>query len=157
MLWFIAAAAFVDMIGYWLHRWAHRPSSPLHRPHMTHHLVSYPPKSFTSQRYLGSGSDSLVIWFAPFGAVFVLLVLAFSLPALPILLGGGVVAVANSLMHDLSHVEGSIAYRVAPGLCERHRTHHRKMGRNFGVLSSTWDRLFRTFLSASASRTMRRP
>lgn len=155
--WFLLSAAFVDLVGYWLHRWAHRPSSPLYRPHMTHHVVKYPPKRFTTTVYESSGVDSLAIWFAPFGIAYGVLILLAGLPAVPILLGGAVTALLNSLLHDLSHVEGSVAWRFLPGLCERHRTHHRKMGRNFGILSSAWDRLFRTWLPASASRPRHPP
>ncbi len=157
VIWFLSSAVTVDMIGYWLHRWAHRPSSPLHRPHMTHHLVAYPPKAFTSQRYRGSGTDSLVIWFAPFGAVYLLLVLALALPAWPIAIGGGLVALLNSVLHDRMHTKGSTVRRWFPRMTEHHRIHHSKMGTSFGILSSAWDRLFGTAWVPAASRARRRP
>lgn len=124
---------------------------------MTHHLVAYPPRAITSQRYLSSGGDSLVIWFAPFAIVYVLLVLLVGLPAIPILAGGGIVALLNSALHDMMHVEGSLISRIMPAATARHRWHHRRMRRNFGILSSAWDRLFGTLLVSNASRSRHRP
>lgn len=155
IIWFIASAAVVDLIGYGLHRWSHRPSSPLYRAHMTHHLVAYPPKRITSQRYVGSGVDSFVIWFAPFGVAYAILVAVAGLPLLPIVIGGGLVALLNSVIHDRIHIEGSLVSRLLPKTTRRHLIHHRKMGRNFGILSSAWDRLFGTLWVSSKSRSPR--
>jgi sterol desaturase/sphingolipid hydroxylase (fatty acid hydroxylase superfamily) len=144
---FLASALTVDLIGYLLHRWAHRPSSPLHRPHMTHHVQNYPPRAFFSNRYRTSGSDSLAVWFAPFGALYVALVLLLGAPhPVAILMGGALVAVLSSLVHDLSHVTDSIVWRlpILRTMGRWHRIHHSKMGRNFGILLTVWDRIFRT-------------
>lgn len=149
---FFASAAFVDLAGYWLHRWAHRPSSPLFGPHMTHHVQNYPPRRFFSERYESSGSDSLAIWFAPFGAVYVAAVLLLGAPhPVAILLGGAASAAVSSVLHDFSHVRDSWFWRVPflRGAGVRHHWHHRRMQRNFGVVFSWWDRLFGT--------TLRRP
>lgn len=146
VVWFIASVLFVDLIGYWLHRWAHRPGSPMYRAHMTHHVINYPPKHFFSSTYRTSGSDSLALWLAPFGALYAAGILLSGLPATPILLGGASVALLSSIFHDMAHIADSPVWKV--GLTRRmafwHRVHHRKMGRNFGILSDLWDRLFRT-------------
>ncbi len=147
ILWFIASAAFVDLAGYWLHRWAHRPGSPLYRPHMTHHVINYPPRSFFSTRYRSSGSDGLAIWFVPFGLVYLIAMLLIGPEHLwAILLGGAAVATLSSIAHDQSHITGSIVWKRSwlRGIAVRHHTHHFKMGRNFGILFPWWDDIFGT-------------
>ncbi len=167
VLWFLASAVFVDLAGYWLHRWAHRPGSPLYRSHMTHHVINYPPKAFFSTKYRSARSDSLGIWFAPFGFLYVLILLLMDAPHLwAAILGGAVVAVLSSVLHDKTHIEGSIVWRqkLFLGIAVRHHLHHFKMGRNFGILFPWWDDIFRTRRSpgspsqgsASRGRTRRR-
>lgn len=149
--WFVGSAVFVDFVGYWLHRWAHVRESHMYRAHMTHHAVNYPPHRFFSSEYRSSGGDGLARYFLPFGVAYaVLLALACPSP-LAAILGGLAVAGASSLLHDLTHIEGSIAWRIRPlkHLAEHHRTHHLKMGRNFGILCDVWDRLFRTHRPAA--------
>lgn len=144
---FVLSAVFVDLVGYFLHRWAHRPTSPLYRAHMTHHVVNYPPKAFFSTKYRSSRSDGLAIWFAPFGLVYSIAVLISGIPhPWTILLGGATVAVISSIAHDLTHIGGSIMWKwkILKGVAIRHHTHHFKMGRNFGIITPLWDVLFRT-------------
>lgn len=155
ILWFLASAAFVDLVGYWLHRWAHRKGSPLHRAHMTHHVVNYPPRSFFSKRYRSSRADSLALWFAPFGAAYAAAVLLLGAPHPWAMIAGGLtVAVLSSVLHDLTHIQGSIAWRwrILGGIAARHHAHHFKMGRNFGILVPCWDVLFGTRRGGPASR-----
>lgn len=155
---FIGSAVFVDLVGYWLHRWSHRPTSPLYRAHMTHHLKNYPPKRVIGDGpYISAGSDSLAIWFAPFGIIYAAVVLLTGMPhPTAILLGGALVAILSSLVHDLSHVSNSIVWRsrLTLGMAVRHHTHHFKMGRNFGILWDGWDRVWgtRRVRSGSSSR-----
>ena len=159
IIWFLGSALFVDLIGYLLHRWAHRPSSPLHRAHMTHHVENYPARSFFSKSYRTSGSDSLVLWFAPFGILYVALVLLLGLPhPVAILLGGAATAVTSSIIHDLSHIKNSVVWRlpILKTMGRWHRIHHSKMNRNFGIILTFWDRIFRTSHPGSASRAKRR-
>jgi sterol desaturase/sphingolipid hydroxylase (fatty acid hydroxylase superfamily) len=155
IIWFVISMLTADLIGYWLHRWAHRPRSPLHRPHMTHHVRNYPPRSFLSRKYQASGSDSLALWFVPFGIVYVVLVIVLGLPhPVAIIAGGALTAVLSSVVHDLSHVEESLVWRVGPlrWLGRWHRIHHSKMGRNFGILLTLWDRLFGTIYRGTGAR-----
>ncbi len=152
IIWFLASALVVDLAGYWLHRWAHRPGSHLYRAHMTHHVVNYPPRRFFSKRYQSSNGDSLVLYFAPWLIGYC--VLALLLPcSVAIIAGAFAVAFLSSVVHDLTHLSNSIVWRwrVLKGIAVRHHTHHFKMGRNFGVLTDLWDRVFRTRRAGSAS------
>lgn len=146
VLAFVASAIFVDLVGYWLHRWAHSPTSPLNRAHETHHR-KYPYRNFLSDGYRSAGSDSLAIWFAPFGIAYAATILLAGVPhPAAILIGGGLVALASSVVHDLTHIRGSMAWRwrVLRRIARRHRIHHSRTDTHFGVLSGVWDRLFRT-------------
>lgn len=147
VLWFLASAIFVDLAGYWLHRWAHRPGSPLHRAHMTHHVVNYPPKAFFSTRYKSARSDSLALWLAPFFLAYSAVILLVGAPhPWAMISGAAVVAILSSVAHDLTHITGSILWRYGrlSGIAVRHHLHHFKMGRNFGILVPWWDGIFRT-------------
>lgn len=160
LLWFLASAIFVDLAGYWLHRWAHKPSSPLYRAHMTHHVTNYPPKDFFSEKYRESGSDGLALWFAPFGIIYVLVAALCGLPCFSaIVLGGAAIAVLSSILHDLSHISDSIVWRLpwTRLAAEHHRVHHSRMGRNFGILFTLWDRIFGTKRRGPSSPPTRRP
>lgn len=158
VLWFIASAAIVDLVGYWLHRWAHRPRSPLYRPHMTHHVTNYPPKAFFSSRYRTSGSDSLALWFAPFAIIYGAVVILSGHPHPWAMLAGLVlVALLSSVAHDLSHVRASILWRNRwlGGIAARHHLHHFKMGRNYGIIVPWWDIIFGTRRSRQNDRLRR--
>ena len=147
VLLFVGSALFVDLVGYWLHRWAHHTSSgPLYRAHMTHHTVQYPPRNVLSERYRSSGWDSLAIWFGPVLLLYCLLLLLADIEPWATLPGAAFVAILSSVAHDLTHVRGSIAWRwrILKGIAVRHYTHHYKMGRNFGVLLPWWDVIFHT-------------
>ncbi len=161
ILWFLASATFVDLAGYWLHRWAHRRGSPLYRAHMTHHVVNYPPKAFFSTRYKSARSDSLALWLAPFAILYGALILLVGAPhPWAMILGAAVVAFLSSVAHDLTHITGSVVWkrRWLVGIAVRHHVHHFKMGRNFGILVPWWDNLFGTRPSkARASRRRSRP
>lgn len=154
---FIISAILVDLIGYWLHRLAHRPiAGRLYAAHMVHHVDRYPPNNFISERYRPSGGiDSLVIWFLPFGLLYVAAAWLLDLPQLTMIVAGGLtVAIANSVMHDMSHVGGSFIWtrKLFASLGRRHRTHHRKMGKNFGILFGIWDHLFRTAAATAVTQ-----
>lgn len=122
---------------------------------MTHHVTNYPPQRFFSERYRSSGVDGLAIWFAPFGAIYVAAVLLSGIPhPTVILLGGALVIVSSSLVHDGAHMSRSWAWTwpATRGIALRHLTHHRRMGRNFGILTDVWDRLFGTYRAADGDR-----
>lgn len=147
VLCFLASAVIIDLIGYWLHRWIHVPDSWGYRAHMTHHVINYPPRAFFSQKYRSSRADSLVWHFAPFALAYALLVICLGLPhQMAVLTGAGVSVLLSSLLHDLTHIQGSIVWRwrILKGIAVRHHAHHFKMGRNFGILVPWWDGIFRT-------------
>jgi sterol desaturase/sphingolipid hydroxylase (fatty acid hydroxylase superfamily) len=161
VLWFLVSAALVDLAGYWLHRWVHRRSAgPMHRAHMTHHLRNYPPGAFFSDRYRSAGADSLAVWLAPFGMVYAVAWLALGLPhPVAALVGGAVSAGLSSVVHDLTHILGSVVWHLplTRGMAVRHHAHHFQMRRNYGVLTDVWDRLFRTRRVGGPSRRARPP
>jgi sterol desaturase/sphingolipid hydroxylase (fatty acid hydroxylase superfamily) len=155
VLFFLASAVLIDLIGYWLHRWIHVPGSWGYRAHMTHHVTNYPARAFFSSRYRSSRADSLVLYFAPFAAAYGALVLCLGLPhPVAILAGAGVSVLLSSLLHDLTHIQGSIVWRwgMFGSIAARHHLHHFKMGRNFGILVPWWDLLFRTRRARARSR-----
>ncbi len=147
LAWFLGSAMIADLAGYWLHRWAHKPRSPLFRAHMTHHLVNYPPSRVTSSKYQTSGSDSLVLWFAPFLGTYLLILAALPVVSFwPAALGAITIAALSSAAHDLTHLTGSPVWRwpFLRGIAVRHHSHHFKMHRNLGILFSFWDVIFGT-------------
>ncbi len=156
--WFLLSAIITDLIGYWLHRWAHRPGSPLYRPHMTHHVTNYPAGDFTSETYRGAGRDSLAIWLTPFGLVYALLVLLACPHPWAALAGSTAIMVLSSELHDGSHVADSVTRQFCflSRLVKRHLVHHSRTDRCFGILTGVWDRLFATNWPGSASRSKRR-
>lgn len=144
---FIMSAVFIDFVGYWLHRWAHKKHSPLFRPHMTHHLKNYPPKAVISEEYRSSKSDSLAIWFIPFGILYTAFIIGLGIPhQIAIFSGGAIVASISSWLHDETHLANSIVWRkkIFRDAAVRHHAHHFKMRRNYGVITDVWDRIFRT-------------
>lgn len=154
VLCFVGSAVLVDLIGYWLHRWAHRPwSGPVYRAHMTHHVVNYPPSDVLSENYKSSGRDSLAIWFGPFLLLYSGLLLGLDIHPWATLPAATLVAILSSVAHDLSHVRASAAWRwrILLGASVRHHAHHFKMGRNFGILVPWWDNLFGTRAKPSAA------
>lgn len=123
---------------------------------MTHHVRNYPPRAFFTERYRTSGSDSLALWFIPFGVMYVLVVLLAGLPHTgAILMGGATTAVLSAVIHDMTHVSGSLVWRVRTlrRWGRWHRIHHSKMGRNFGIVLSLWDWIFRTSYRGSGARS----
>lgn len=160
VVWFLVSAVLVDLIGYWLHRWIHRRSSgPMHRAHMVHH-GNYPPFDLTGESYRSARGNSLTVWFLPFGIVYAALWLVLGLPhPVAVLLGGLASATVSSVFHDQTHLSGSAVWRL--GFLRRmafwHHVHHRKMGRNFGIVTTAWDRIFRTYSRGSASPPAPRP
>lgn len=147
VLFFLGSALLIDFFGYWLHRWIHVPGSWGYRAHMTHHVTNYPARSFFSERYRSSRQDNLIWYFAPFGVVYVSLVLVLGLPhPVAILAGAGVSVFLSAFLHDMTHISGSFMWRwnFLGGISTRHHLHHFKMGRNFGILFPWWDVMFGT-------------
>ena len=147
VLAFFLSLAFVDLAGYWLHRWAHVKGSPFYRPHMVHHVRVYPPRRFLSDSYETSGGGNLFLWFGPVLVIYVtLLWLLLPWPMATVATVGGVIpGIVSSLVHDATHVEGSWIRRRLPFLADVHRVHHRRMKTNMGIVHPLWDMVFRTW------------
>src|SRR5208282_4159343 len=68
-----------SLFGYVVHRSLHQSwTGRLHRKHMTHHLILYPPSDYLSDKYRDAGGDNTVKIFA---------LAALPLVATPIILG----------------------------------------------------------------------
>lgn len=138
----------VDLIGYWLHRLAHLPKSPLYRAHMTHHVQNYPSNRLQSDSYRNSGADSLAVWFAPIVVLYwVVSALVFGRWGFPVMLGALPPAVLSTLVHDWTHLRVSPLTRTTwtRRLAYLHHIHHRNHQKNLGITIFWWDRIFGTF------------
>ena len=168
----IAACAFTEFIGYWLHVLLHNEKIPfLSRNHMIHHLVVYAPNKpmRPSRAYLTSTYDRAGLlgigleWLLPVGILLPLVLLALrfaglapSLQAVFIATSLGWGFLMFSYMHDAMHENG---FWMADSpfwknwfLRARlfHDIHHMeldesgRMTRNYGICFFAFDRLFAT-------------
>lgn len=144
-----------DAFGYWVHRALHQTwMGPLHRAHLTHHLVLYPSTDFTSDTYRDSGKDDTTWTF---------LLVGFPLLGFPLLLAffgvvgwvsaiwlvgvTGGIGLLHSFIHDWIHLR-SHWFHWIPGskkLIELHRVHHTDLTKNFGIFTFFWDKLSKTY------------
>lgn len=146
MFTFFSSLVFADLVGYWLHRWAHVKGSPFYRPHMVHHVRVYPARRFLSDTYETSGGGNLLLWFGPVLVLYVALLWLF-LPwpmATVATVAGVIPGIVSALVHDATHVRGSWVWRRFPRLARMHEVHHRRMGTNLGISHFGWDRAFGT-------------
>ena len=145
---FVGSWLLVDFIGYWLHRLAHQPWSPLYASHMTHHVQLYPAKDFTSDKYRSSGGDSLALWFAPMLALYwILSVVLLGWASVPVLVGSLPPALLSTFVHDWTHTNNSpLRYtKWTRKWIYIHLQHHRNHKKDLGITIFWWDRLFRTY------------
>jgi sterol desaturase/sphingolipid hydroxylase (fatty acid hydroxylase superfamily) len=78
--------------------------------------------------------------------------------AIAALVVGGLYAGYNqyALVHHVLHHHGALAGRLGFGRLQRvHELHHVHHDVNFGVTSTLWDRIFRTYQPATFSKTIR--
>jgi 4-hydroxysphinganine ceramide fatty acyl 2-hydroxylase len=135
------------LLEYALHRWVgHGPPSVARRGHAMHH------------------SDDMAPIAAP---VFVVMAGMFLIWAVLVLLvGTGIAALIvcgiylgynnYALVHHILHHHEVLAVRVGLRRLERgHRIHHSHHDVNFGVTSTLWDRVFRTYQPEIFSKTTR--
>lgn len=137
--------------GHWaLHqRWTGR----FYRAHATHHRL-YPPGDLRSSSYRDARQDNTTFVLAPI-VTFVLLTwigallwLGVSWYVYLILVVIGVTTgYAHDYLHEAFHLNHHWLDRFTwfQVLRELHWVHHRKVGKNIGVLWFGWDRLFGTF------------
>lgn len=142
-----AGFAAWGLLEYALHRWlGHGPPSVGRRGHAMHHaddtaLVAAPVFVVMAGAWL--------IWtmLAPLAGV-----------SLAALLVCGLYAGYNhyALVHHVLHHHQALVARVGLGRLERcHRVHHARHDVNFGVTTTLWDRIFRTYQPEMRSRTSR--
>lgn len=148
-----------SLFGYVVHRSLHSEwTGSLHKKHMTHHEVLYPPSDYLSDKYRDAGSDNTVYIF---GAA------AIPLVATPIILGVmgilslplvitalvvmGLMGFLHSYLHDSFHIRNHFLTRI-PWISvifskwvKLHYLHHVDMQKNYGIFLFHWDHVFRTF------------
>lgn len=150
LLVLIAGFFSFEGLGYLIHRLLHSPiGGPLHRAHMAHHAMLYPPWDFLSDRYRSAGAESTTYRFAAFALVIaVAIALVFPLHySLPLVAELAIVGLVNSYLHDSFHIRGHWLERSKIFLKwrELHKIHHFDMSRNFGIYTFLADRVVGTF------------
>lgn len=153
---FLATSLFGHVIHYCIHQpW----TGFVHRSHLHHHNVLYPPSDFTSIVYRDAGKFSTPKFFliAAIPLILAPIVLCclhiISWPImLTVLVVEGIMGFLHDYLHDAFHIRAHWLYSVPVirkmfrrwvGL---HYLHHvGKMDRNFGIFSFLWDRIFGSF------------
>lgn len=141
---------FTEGMGYLIHRLLHsRWMGSLHKAHMNHHLIQYPPGNYLSYQYRPAGTDSTVYRFVVAGVILAGLALWLT-PiwiALPIMGNMAVMGFINSYVHDATHIKGHWLERFDAFLKWRkiHETHHNNMSKNYGIVTFFADRVAGTY------------
>lgn len=161
MILYIAVFLFVlvlgTFLGYIFHRMFHQEwSGRFYQAHMTHHLKLYPPTDYYSDEYRNPGKDNTVWLFAAVFSPLLVLILGLILTSvIPTLLGimalieMATIGWLNNSMHDGFHLKKSFWDRFGfyVNLRKLHFEHHVDMGKNYGIFSFMWDKLFGTYKS----------
>lgn len=152
---FLFVLALGTFLGYIFHRMFHQPwSGRFYEAHMTHHLKLYPPTDYYSDTYRKPGRDNTVWLFAAvFSPLGVLVIGLMFWHVISILMGIGIIAemsligFVNNSMHDGFHLNRSFWDRFGfyARLRKLHFEHHVDMGKNYGIFSFVWDKLFGTY------------
>lgn len=132
-----AGLAGYSFVEYAVHRWV------LHGlvtdDHTLHHVEPFAPHALPFSTGLSAHTAMLIV-------------LALSLgldQALAVTLGSSIGYAIYCQLHELMHRDPSLARRLIPRLNRHHMLHHRPGcdggERNFGVLTTFWDRLFGTY------------
>jgi len=148
----LTATFFGHAIHWALHqRW----SRVFNRAHMEHHCDLYPPGRLSSDKY------RLPRWYHRGALLFTppLLIILATAGGLLWLLGApwwtlvvfGIVLIGfglfNDAAHDTMHIRQYplMKHRWYRNMRKLHYLHHVDMKTNFGIVSFTWDKVFRTF------------
>jgi hypothetical protein len=152
---FFVTSLFGHVVHWALHQsWTGR----VNMSHMTHHLKLYPPEDYLSEIYRNAGKDSTPKFFAiaalPLILAPIVLWLCGILPgvlAVTVLVVEGVMGFLHDYLHDAFHIKNHLLTRI-PGVkvifdrwVKIHYLHHVDMGKNYGIFTFHWDRLFGTF------------
>lgn len=154
LLTFSCSLAFASFVGYWIHRSLHKPwTGPLYKAHQQHHEL-YPPGDLVSDEYrdakwynrgisLFTPAFMLIILLVGLGArffgtsfdkygIFVVTLAAYGL--------------LNDWVHDKQHLRKHWLHRLpfAKSARAAHLRHHGDVNYNYGIVSSEWDKAFKT-------------
>lgn len=137
VLWALAGLVGYSLIEYSFHRWVLHGF--LTRDHRLHHVEPFAPHALPFSTGLAAHTGMLVA-----------LSLAIGLDlALCALLGSSIGYALYGQLHELFHRDPTLARRLMPRLYRHHMLHHRAGSeaeeRNFGVLTTFWDRFFGTY------------
>lgn len=148
------------LFGYIIHRSLHQPwTGWINKSHMKHHLELYPSSDYLSDTYRHAGSDStpkffimaaIPILFIPTFLLHFIFNLSWGLTILALVVMI-LVGLVKNYMHDAFHIRNHILTRIPyirrwfNQLVRLHYSHHVDMGKNFGITSFFWDRVFKTF------------
>jgi sterol desaturase/sphingolipid hydroxylase (fatty acid hydroxylase superfamily) len=148
------------LFGHVVHYALHQPwSGKVHKAHLTHHLIKYPPHDFMSDEYRSAGKDSTPKFFVwaglPLIITPIILWLCGIIPLvimITILGVEGIIGFLHSYLHDAFHIKNHWLYKVPilgkqfTKLVHLHYLHHvGKMNFNFGIFTFLWDRVCGTF------------
>ena len=150
-----------NLFGYVVHWSLHQPwAGFVNTAHMVHHLKMYPSTDFFSDVYRQAGKDSAPKFFAiaaiPMVATPIVLGILGMLPLYLVLVALGVELLLGFLhdyLHDAFHIKNHLLTRIPvikilfDKWVKLHYIHHIDMGKNYGIFTFHWDRLFGTFLS----------
>lgn len=154
---FFVTTLFGHIVHWSLHQnW----TGAVHQAHMTHHLRLYPAENYSSDKYRNAGKDStpkfflissipiiltpILLWY--FGIILFYIMLT-------ILITEIVIGFMHNYLHDAFHIKNHFLNRV-PIICfwfkhltALHYFHHVNMSKNYLIIFSFWDRVFKTFTS----------
>lgn len=146
----IVSVIVAELIGYGIHRFAHwNGAGQIFRNHLRHHVESYPPRRYQSDRYEGDFSTSFTPVFSVIGAIlgatsWVAAGWHVALTTIVVMLIFGAI---TSYLHDSFHIRDHFLGRFSwhRDLTRVHRAHHENMKKNFGIHSHIVDRIAGTF------------
>ena len=137
MFWCAAGLVGYSLIEYAFHRWILH--ALLTREHDLHHQEPFAPHAMPFSTGLAVHTAMLVVLSLCAGLDLALLVT----------LGTSIGYALYGQLHELMHSDPSLARRMMPQLYRHHMLHHRNGSagaeRNFGVLTTFWDRLLGTY------------
>jgi sterol desaturase/sphingolipid hydroxylase (fatty acid hydroxylase superfamily) len=150
-MWMLAAILWFfvfEFMGYLLHCFMHvKGTGVYNRIHTAHHVL-YTPEDFLSKKYRYVGKYDTILLFTPFFILAGLtMFMVFSwVVALFCLAELSLVSWLNDRAHYYVHVSPNKLEKFGwfRKMREYHLKHHVEETSNYGVLSSIWDRVFKT-------------
>lgn len=144
--WLLGVFAFT-LAEYSIHRWLlHDPRSILFQAHEAHHLHPEKPSAFL---FPASFLVLMPIW--------AVLVLVLRIPGASFFLCGFSAAYFYyGALHHFEHTTriNQIPFRWLQGRWAAHSVHHKRDNRNYGVMTSFWDHVFKTHQKYRKQKSM---